>query len=341
MDGSTRERERVVFMLLRGENSGLVGRWGWVCLGLVTLFLGRCLGAETVLYSTGFEIEEGYDTRYTLAGQQGWLGTPGADGCGNGLVTESFIGLGQQAYVGQFPLSDCGNKIVLDVWQPINVDPVGDRIPVLQFSVLMAVFDSTDPALRDDFGWTVFNKAGQPLFSIYFGNSDLGIYYLLESGTNLVYTDFTFENDVLYELAIRMDFASNRWDFSIGGSNIVSNLRISELGSELTFGDVDAEWSYLDPQAPGDNLMVFDNYTISAEANVTLPLITNLTYLKNREFLMTVKGEVGLRYAVEASTNLVSWTSLKTNTADNGFFDFRDTTAPAFRQRFYRARFVP
>ena len=55
------------------------------------------LGQGQVLYKTGFEPEEGYDIKYTLAGQAGWLeeGTGG-----NGLIEGIFQDLGNQAYIG-------------------------------------------------------------------------------------------------------------------------------------------------------------------------------------------------------------------------------------------------
>ena len=48
-----------------------------------------------------------------------------------------------------------------------------------------------------------------------------------------------------------------------------------------------------------------------------------------------------LQYAVEASTNLKNWTSLKTNIVTGGYFDYLDTGAVGLKQRYYRARWVP
>ena len=44
--------------------------------------------------------------------------------------------------------------------------------------------------------------------------------------------------------------------------------------------------------------------------------------------------------AIETSTNWSQWTSLKTNVATDGSFDFIDTQSPVALQRFYRARLV-
>jgi len=56
-------------------------------------------------------------------------------------------------------------------------------------------------------------------------------------------------------------------------------------------------------------------------------------------FRFRVSGASGERRAVEASTNLMNWTSISTNTVSTfGYFDFADTQAGKFPQRFFRAK---
>jgi polygalacturonase len=55
-------------------------------------------------------------------------------------------------------------------------------------------------------------------------------------------------------------------------------------------------------------------------------------------FGFNVTGASGCHYAVQASTNLSDWTSLLTNPAP---FTFTDTNTPIFRNRFYRAVYLP
>ena len=52
------------------------------------------------------------------------------------------------------------------------------------------------------------------------------------------------------------------------------------------------------------------------------------------QFSFTVLGIAGREYVVQASTNLVDWISVQTNTAP---FVFTDANAAGFSQRFYRA----
>jgi hypothetical protein len=57
----------------------------------------------------------------------------------------------------------------------------------------------------------------------------------------------------------------------------------------------------------------------------------------NGQFVLTVKGVTGCRYVVQASTNLVNWDPVLTNTAP---FTFVDTNAGQFKQRYYRSFYL-
>jgi len=60
----------------------------------------------------------------------------------------------------------------------------------------------------------------------------------------------------------------------------------------------------------------------------------------NKQFQFTVNGWIGTNYVVQATTNLTTtnWISLKTNAAP---FQFTETNANSFSQRFYRAKIWP
>ncbi len=74
------------------------------------------------------------------------------------------------------------------------------------------------------------------------------------------------------------------------------------------------------------------NPTISENEIVTL---TPQAALDRGQFRFTVSGVSGNQYVVEASTDLVQWTPVQTNTAP---FDLLDANAGAYTRRFYRAR---
>ena len=80
----------------------------------------------TTLYATGFEADEGYDDTRDLAGQLNWFafGTGG-----NGLVSNSFAGLGWQAYIGFTPPQ--GSNDFFNLLQPLNFVPDTNVAPVM------------------------------------------------------------------------------------------------------------------------------------------------------------------------------------------------------------------
>jgi len=58
----------------------------------------------------------------------------------------------------------------------------------------------------------------------------------------------------------------------------------------------------------------------------------------NGQFTFNVVGVSGYKYAVQASTDFVNWTSVETNTSP---FTFQDANDAQFNQRFYRTVYVP
>ena len=72
-----------------------------------------------------------------------------------------------------------------------------------------------------------------------------------------------------------------------------------------------------------------------ATPTVTIPPPATLTSAASSggQFSFTVTGLTGQQYVVQASTNLIDWDSVQTNTAP---FVFTDTAASSFNERFYR-----
>lgn len=74
----------------------------------------------------------------------------------------------------------------------------------------------------------------------------------------------------------------------------------------------------------------------SSEVSYTVPPanMLNSTVYSPGQFSFAVNGINGSEYVIEASTNLINWIPLQTNTVP---FTFVDTNAPRFGQRFYLA----
>jgi hypothetical protein len=303
-----------------------------VVIGL--LAYSRAQGATNV-FSTGFELSEGYSTAYELAGQNNWTKDRSGSG-GNGVLPNAFGS--RAAYVGVFPLNPKADWV--SVWRPINFAPALSLRPILEFSTILCVVDSTtDAPNRDYFDWSVYNTRGDRLFTLDFDNAYLTINYALDGTNNFQPTGMSFTNDVAYTLRIRMDLAANRWSASLDDQPIATNLPLTTVASPLDLGDIDAVWAMSDPNAPGDNFMAFDDYQITVEYQSAR--LVPLGRIPSGWFLLQLYGPSGSRYAVDGSTNLTTWIPLKTNLLGDVPVDVIDTTAGAFNQRFYRARLVP
>jgi hypothetical protein len=249
---------------------------------------------ETDIYYTGFEASEGYSTSLALAGQNGWLDFgAGSDG----IVYNYFYDFSQQAYLGYYSPNPGTN---LFVWRPLNYTPNTNTMPVVIFSTYMAIEPSTD-YYYDDFGWYVYNIAGNDLFFLDFDNSNLGIYYLLNDGSDYQYTGHDFQNGVVYYLEVTMDFARNLWGATLDGTTIVQNQPISAAsGVARNLGDLDAAWIQR-PGSYGDNYMVFDDYYLTADPSqmpriITPPQNTSVMVGSSTNLLVVADSPLALRY---------------------------------------------
>ncbi len=306
-------------------------RWMVVVFVLAWMPRGDRAAAAQVLYETSFEISEGFDPELTLIGQGGWVGDGGG---GNGLVVDFFPDEGQHAFIGFVGPTD--DSQFLNVWRPINFNPAPPNPGIVRFHVLMSVEDSITTTSRDDFRWSVYTSTGSRLFSLDFDNETLSINYLLDDN-QFVPTGWTFTNSVPYQLEIVMNFPANRWNATLNGAVIVTNLQLTTRNTPLDFGDVDAVWAIRNPEAPGDNFLVFDNYRIVAEdATPNPPPRLEPRGFSASGFLIRAVGTPGARYVLEATTDFAAWAPLKTNTVpDDGFFDHLDEDADT-PHRFYR-----
>lgn len=316
-------------------------RVGAAVLGLWMGLAAACAASAqsndlVVLYSTGFEVSEGFDPDYTLVGQGGWVGYGTG---GNGMVSNAFVGEGQQAFIGYNPPEDTND--FLNVWRPAAFTPASGEPARARFSVWMAIVDSSNGSY-DDFRWSVYNTNGHRLFSVDFDNSTWDISYLLDDGQEFVSTGQYFTNDILYELAIEMDFTANRWQASLDGEPLTTNLPITTVSHPLNLGDVDAVWAIRNREAPGDNYMLFDRYRIEvSRPPAAQPRLEAVGKLAGSQFVLRVLGQASQLVVLEASAALPSnrWTAIETNTIPaSGEWLCLDPAAGSHPHRFYRAR---
>jgi hypothetical protein len=312
-------------------------RWEALAVAGGMLAAASVWAQQTVVYRTGFDASEGFQSDYVLEGQQGWLA---AGTGGNGIYEETtgFPGMGYQAFVGAFPPDYVEDALY--VWHPLDVSTNLLGAPLVTFSVELEILDSLNGSY-DEFRWGFYTTNVDHLFTIVFDNYDLRIRYWLEQSSAAITTTRVFENGVRYRLQVLMDFSRNQWSATLDNEILATNQPITQVGQPTNLGEIDAVWVYADPNSPGDNLMVFDNYRVTRQA---LPPV-RLTPLghSGHTFSLRLQGDPGRRYAIDATARFFTpWSPLTTNTADavTGRFDFIDSEAwpPG---RFYRARWVP
>ena len=286
-----------------------------------------------VIYSTAFESAEGYEC-ISLAGQNGW--TDAGSGL-NGVMAGVFPGQGNSAFVG----GSATGSDSLFLWRPINYTPEA-ALPLIKFSVLMRILDSTN-GKYDDFLWELYNSQVSRLFSLLFDNSSMHVYYRLEGDAPYVDTLKTFANANTYQLLVSLDVQSNRWNATLDGVTLVSQLPITTSNSVVDIGDFDAVWFIYEETAPGNNSLVFDNYQISAEARPgARSSISVLGPPAGGQITIRVQGSPDLSYTLQASSNLSAWTDRQTNYANSlGIVDFTEPVANHVPRSFYRARQNP
>jgi hypothetical protein len=315
-------------------NTGKIDQ-GWI----LVLACSFSLQAGQILYTTGFEASEGYDGSLPLGDQRNWL-IEGSGG--NGLVTNFFEGFGQQGFIGYTPPTN--TAAATTIWTPINFNPAPSTNKIVKFSVKVQLFKSTVGG-DDEFRWAVYNQDAKRLFSIDFFTDSQKIYFDLED-QQAKDTGYTFDFDGSYDLVTYMDFGRNQWTAFLN-DRVIANAQPLRLtnSTALNFGDADAVWFINNVQSPGDNFMVFDDYIISVEDLTSIPGALESLGMNQGVYSFLVHGEIGVKYAIDVTSDFVSWTQLfpgpgEVFTNTEGTFQFDDTTAPQFRLGFYRLREV-
>lgn len=312
-------------------------------LGLILLLTPTLRGqatVSTVLFETGFEAAEGYDPTLDLDGQNGWIA---AGSGGNGVLAEAPEEFeGQAAYIGfQAPVP---GQDQLNLYRPFTTTPIDESVTELTLEVSFMIFDSTvDAPHFDDFRWSVYNIFQERLFTLDFDNQELEINYILDDDEGFQFTGFFFDPFVAYDLRLVLYPSRNAWSAWINGELIVEELPITTRGAAIEITEIDAVWILRDPNNPGDNYMVFDDYRITVERPPPAPLrVEPVGMLTSGAFIVRVHGEPGQQYVVETTNNLEQWGTLGTGTAQNpgGFFDIQDTSG-RHPQRLFRARPYP
>lgn len=308
--------------------------------GMASVGAHGAAAEPVVIYQTSFEVAEGYAAaaeEIPLWDQgMGWL----AEGSGgSGLVLDFFEGWGQQAFIGYSP--PAYKDEIFNVWRPIEVVAPPPGYSVIRFATLMQIEDSTNQKY-DDFRWSVYNTANQRLFTLDFDNYRAEIFYALDDNTAFRPSGFAFSNGQAYVLEIYMNFARNNWQAILNGQVVVDAQPITTTKARLDLSDVDAVWALREKGQAGDNYLLFDDYTITAEPTPTIPPTLEIVGVHpTGEFELILHGERGLKYAIDVADQAdAEWFPLQTNAPPDGVWRFLDDSAKDYPTGIYRARQV-
>jgi hypothetical protein len=150
-----------------------------------------------------------------------------------------------------------------------------------------------------------------------------------------------YDDTTPYKLTVTMDFALNRWSASLDSTVLVASQPITSTNYALTLGNVDADWVIGNASAPGNDFMVFDEYQVAAAPAPAVapgPSLQLESWSAQSGTQLRLAGQPGINYALEASTDLHTWTQVASLSSPNGVSEFTDTTASNLNLRFYRAR---
>lgn len=314
-------------------------------------------------YFTGFEnFTTGDDT---IVGTDSWTGSAAHLGMKlDGVMSEAqhgVAGIGNAAYIGGYATTTAStaNKTVY-VRKAVNLDPVALSQEVATFSVTFGIKDSLTTTKRDNFEFLVYNKDNLLLGGIQFDNTTLDsstleprrlIYRLSWNGTAFQYvlTPFTFLPETLETLRFRINFRTNRWTVSLSDVPIFQDIPFYTGSSAKTLGSVMVKMAVGNASAtspfyilPGDNYMLFDNFTIRTDpVTTTLAITKNLTGAAK----LTWNEEAGYTYQVAYSTDAKTWKTDLANSSHTASLTqtatFTDPTTPVPVKRIYRIQSTP
>lgn len=298
------------------------------------------IAGSRVLYETGFEQFEGFNTELDLADQGGWVGfSADLDGNsvalgGSGLLPSVPGFFGQVAYIGfNAPAATAD----FNVWRPVNFAPGGEVLPIVQFTVSFQIEASSAELTPDAFRWSVYNVDGRRLFSLDFDNASGEISAILDDATPttappLRPTGFLFPNGEPLDLELVMNFQRNLWTAKINGAVVVNALKLTTRNSALTLGDVDAVWLIREPGNPGDNYMIFDDYRLVTTPLTEIPPTLEIIGFvqPSGAFIVRVLGEPGVTYELQATSDFDTWLAVGQAEAQSpdGSWTFRTPAPP-------------
>jgi hypothetical protein len=344
--------------------------------------------AQTTLYTTDFEAPTFTPSTTGLFNKDGWTVAANGRTATNQPLTAAEMqsqpvygidanlvpSLGQTGFIGfNAPLITLPASSIYSAYRPAPVTPLTNGSPLIRFNAIIGLTKSTTTysgtALNDTFRISFYNNgllndgvSRKVLASIEFPTNTAtstsnGNVYRGDSTSTLVNTEVALTFDEAMELSVIINFQTNRWSATWGGSPLFLDEVFRNANNAgtipLTFGMVAAQWAitpyYLPTDLnkttpyythPGNNWMLFDDWTIINEPLAQMA-VSKVERVSNN-IKLTFPSELGYSYRVEYSTNLSTWlktlpNSLITPTVSSLSQVFTDTSTISGK-RYYRVR---
>jgi hypothetical protein len=128
--------------------------------------------------------------------------------------------------------------------------------------------------------------------------------------------------------------------YGTSSGNYISAVVVPANATSVTIRGLNSGQTYYFAAASFDNSgdVSSDSPEISAVAGSVAALLAPATQSSPGQYGFSVTGIPGSQYIVQASTDLVHWVSMQTNISP---FNFVDSTASQYHQRFYRTAYFP
>ena len=192
---------------------------------------------------------------------------------------------------------------------------------------------------------------------------DAGIIFIASAGNNTVNLDVTPHYPACYNIDNIVSVAYTTHNDTLGGfSNYgVTNVDLAAPGDQIYSTIHFSDSSYYPPGGLGINIagtsfaaayvsgacaLLAGKCRTGGRLNLRKALrtirVATIPATNSGPFQLRVSGGLNRTCAVEATTNLISWSPVFTNTAStNGTFDFTDDQSTNLPQRFFRAAAAP
>jgi len=298
-------------------------------------------GPGAPVFSTAFEMSEGFVSGSTIGGKSNWYASPGLPAAGNTIVSNGFSQLGVSGRGQQGRLSAGGGTgaSYYELFQPVYYESQPGS--VLRMSMKLALTRSTNSRL-DAFSIDIYNGEGYFVASLLFDEYYQAVYYGTAALQSYAYTGVTFQSHRVYSLEVTLHYESNTWSAKLDNNFLVSAQPIFAGASSLArdFGGFALSLYPSLPNLPGNGAFLFDDILIEQVQAGALSAPGGLTataYGKSLVYLTWNDDLFADRYEIERSSNGVSgWTKIATVEEDQEYYVDSDLTKAT--RYYYRVR---